>query len=267
MLGLNTGLIWSLEHRTHRYYRNFMIPKGKGFRQIAAPKIALKIIQKWIATQLERLYSPQEHVFGFVAGRSHIAAASKHCGARWVLSLDIKDFFPSTPQFVIQAVFTNLGYGRVGADVLSSLCCLHGVLPQGAPSSPVLSNLALAEVDSRLSELATRRNATVSRYADDIVLSGSDDYPEDLLEEVSQLFVDTPWQLSRQKTKLSKSPSRLKVHGLLVHGEKIRLTKGYRNKIRALRHSYAAGKIRAEDMSRIRGHIMYANQIERFRQS
>ena len=101
MLGLNTGLIWSLEHRTHRYYRNFMIPKGKGFRQIAAPKIALKIIQKWIATQLERLYSPQEHVFGFVAGRSHIAAASKHCGARWVLSLDIKDFFPSTPQFVI----------------------------------------------------------------------------------------------------------------------------------------------------------------------
>lgn len=263
MLGVNPGIIWSLEHRTHRYYRIFSIPKGKGFRIINAPKIALKIVQKWISIHLCKLYDPPAHVFGFIKGRSHIEAAKVHCGAKWVLSVDIEDFFPSTPQQLVRNAFSNLGYGQVGAELLSSICCLRGVLAQGAPSSPILSNLVMDVVDGRLCEIAKQYNLILSRYADDIVLSGKEDIPNELLTQIDQVFKGTPWKLSPQKTALDALPKRLKVHGLLVHGDKIRLTKGYRNKVRALKHLYSEGRIKEQDAARVRGHIQYANQIEK----
>ena len=96
MFGLNAGIVWSMQNRPLRYYRSFRIPKGNGEREIDAPRVLLKIIQKWLSVQLARAYAPPVHVYGFVPNRSHIDAATVHCGARWVFSLDIANFFPST---------------------------------------------------------------------------------------------------------------------------------------------------------------------------
>jgi RNA-directed DNA polymerase len=121
MIGLNAGLVWSMRHRPARYYRSFTIPKGRGVRNIDAPRVLLKIIQKWISVHLERIYVPPDHVFGFVPGRSHIGAAMVHCNARWVLSLDIASFFPSTRLHQVIHALRSVGYGAQSADLLANL--------------------------------------------------------------------------------------------------------------------------------------------------
>ena len=83
MLGINSGLVWSFIQRPRRHYRTFNLPKGAGVRSIAAPRVALKIVQKWLSVHLSVAYQAPDHVFGFVAGRSHLEAALHHTGAEW----------------------------------------------------------------------------------------------------------------------------------------------------------------------------------------
>lgn len=262
MFGISPGLVWSFVARTPRHYREFSIPKGSGKRLIQAPKVSLKIIQKWLSVQFERVYSPPSHVFGFVQGRSHVMAAIQHSGASWVFSVDIKDFFQTTPQSLVVHSFRKLGYEADGAALIASLCCYNGFLAQGAPSSPIISNLCFSDTDMVLASLADKYKIRVTRYADDIVFSGNSDFSEALIDDVRELFEDGPWKLALNKTELAMAPKqRLKVHGLLVSGNAVRLTKGYRNRIRGFQHALKIGKVREEDLNRLKGHINYAKMV------
>ena len=262
MLGINPGLLWSFEYRPAKHYRRFTIPKGNGReRVIIAPRVALKVLQKWLSVQLQRSYVPSNHVFGFIPGRSHIEAAKVHRRADWTYSVDIADFFPTTPLHVIQEVFESLGYRVEASEMLARICCYQGFLAQGAPSSPVLSNLALRHIDAQLAWLAEVFDVRLSRYADDIVFSGVGAFPDKLATEIEGLFVRAPWALAPDKTEFRSLPARLKVHGLLVHGEEVRLTKGYRKKLRAYAHLMANGRVRQEDRQKIAGHLQYERHV------
>lgn len=263
MLGINPGLLWSFEYRPGKHYRIFRIPKGaQGQREIVAPRVALKVVQKWLSVSLQRCYAAPDHVFGFVPGKSHLDAAKVHRLARWTFSIDIANFFPSTPAQVVSEAYQRLGFGAESAAMLARLSCYRGFLAQGAPSSPVLSNIALAAIDRRLSEISQRFGARLSRYADDIVFSGTDDFPHGLRDELVNLLVDTPWTLADEKTEFNQLPARLKVHGVLVHGPQIRLTKGYRNKLRAYAYLASQGRIRENDALRVAGHLRYGLQVQ-----
>lgn len=264
MFGLNPGVVWSLMNRPHRHYRTFNIPKGDGVRQISAPRVLLKIIQKWIAFHLAKLYVHPSHVYGFIQSRSHVEAAAIHCGANWVFSADIADFFPSTSERTVNNAFRSLGYGPQSSELLSKLSCLNGGLAQGAPSSPVLSNLCMKVVDGQLDSLAERHAIRLTRFADDIVFSGYGVPPDDLEKAVRDIVTENGWAIAEKKVSLDRSPSRLKVHGLLVHGDSVRLTKDYRNRIRAYRHLLENNKIREDDLQRVLGHLEYSNFIEKF---
>jgi hypothetical protein len=261
MLGLNPGLLWSFEKRPHKYYRHFIIKKGTGVRHIYAPKVAIKMIQKWCSIHFNRCYEAPSHVFGFVPGRSHLQAANVHLGASWVFSCDVRDFFPSTTSDIVAQSLVSLGYEEESASYIGKFLCYNGGLAQGSPASPVISNVAFRNVDNSLEKLAEQYSARLSRYADDIVFSGADKFPEGLPVAIGQLFGELPWKLAPEKTEVSISPQRLKVHGLLVHGDRIRLTKGYRNRIRAYNHLLEAQKIREDDFRRVRGHVLFAKQV------
>lgn len=266
MTGYNTGFVWSLVDRAEKYYRVFYIPKGVQRRQIEAPKVALKLIQKWFSVHFERMWQPHDAVHGFVRGRSHISAALKHVTAEWVVSVDIENFFPSTLKLDVRAALIRLGYQSEGAlSIIESLCCRYAKLAQGAPSSPILSNIALHPVDQRVSAIADLHGANFTRYADDIVLSGTGKVPENIMGELAAVFEGTSWHLSERKRLVSQLPNRLKVHGLLVHGAHIRLTKGYRNRLRAFRYLLERGAIDEADRRKIEGHLNYAHQVERER--
>lgn len=271
MTGYNPGFVWSLVHRAHRHYRLFWLPKGgRDFRQIEAPKVALKAVQKWLSVHFERHWSAQEAVHGFVKGRSHITAAKVHLGADWVISADIMNCFPSTTAADVRNALNKLGYQTDDSlSVLTPLLCYGTRLSQGAPTSPVLSNIALDMVDSHLTAYAAQFGFKLTRYADDIVISGKSEQlaaaggHEAVFGILKSMFAGTSWALSEQKLSFDQLPKRLKVHGLLVHGNSIRLTKGYRNRIRAFKHLAAKNKIADRDLTRIHGHLNYASQIDK----
>ena len=266
MFGVNPGIIWSFIERPRRYYRSFTIPKGKGERQIFAPKVGLKIIQKWIATQLQQSLVFADHVYGFVPGRSHLQAAKIHTEARWVYSIDIEDFFPTTPKEVVVSSLQRMQYDPDSAGMIASLCCFGGFLAQGAPSSPVLSNLCMTDIDGDLARLATKLNLRLTRYADDITFSSCTEFPAQLPDRLITIFADSPWKIADAKTHFAQVPKRLKVHGLMVNGPSVKLTKGYRNRLRAYRHILNSGRCKTEDIAKISGHLAFAEQVNQLRE-
>ena len=101
-----------------------------------------------------------------------------------------------------------------------------------------------------------------TRYADDITFSGKGEFPEEIKSVVKNAIESRGWKIAPAKEFLAKRPNRLKVHGLLVHGKKPRLTKGYRNRIRAFRHLLAKDAVDPEDFPWVMGHLSYATSVE-----
>lgn len=264
LFGVSSEFIGAMTRAPQRYYRVFKIKKGKKIRTIEAPRIALKLIQRWFGYYIARGVALPECVFGFIPGRNGvIEAAKKHCSAEWVYSLDLRDFFPSINTTLVVVALKAVGYSDQAADIVSRLCTLNGRLPQGSPASPVLSNLVFLQTDYALNKIADSFGIRYSRYADDLVFSGVGTTPKDLQSQVRAVLDEHEWQIAEEKVHLAKLPARLKVHGLLVHGTKPRLTKGYRNRIRAYRHLIANERIVDKDIAMVKGHITYAYLIER----
>ena len=263
LFGYSTKFVNALSQRNWKYYRTFVIRQGRKRREIQAPKVALKVIQKWFGYHLANAVSVDDNVFGFVTGKSAPQAAARHTNARWVYSVDIENFFPSTPKGVLEPALMKIGYSDKAASLLSGLLCYMNNLAQGSPASPVVSNIVFGDFDHHLRTIAEQNNIRFTRYADDIVFSGSEKFPDVIKSQVKALFSGTCWTLCEKKEYFAEIPKRLKVHGLLVHGDKPRITKGYRNKIRAYKYLLKTGSIREEDITRIIGHIKYAESIDK----
>ena len=264
LFGFSNDFIYTLATKPNKFYRSFSIRKGKKTRQIFAPKVGLKVIQKWLVSHLSNAIEFQPHVLGFVKGKSFADASKIHIGARWVLSIDIMDFFPSINKTnVIQSLLSE-GYSQKSAELIADLCCLNNVLAQGSPASPVLSNLFMKEIDLKLVQLSQTYNVCLSRYADDITFSGIEDYPESLLHELKVIFNESGLSLNTKKNYFADASQgqRLMVHGLLVKQDKIALTKNYRNKLRAYKHMIENNKVAEKDIIRLTGHINFSEFIE-----
>ena len=155
-------------------YRSFSIPKRRaGLRTIRAPSSNLKIIQRNIADELEKLVFLRPCVNGFVAGRDIIRNASAHVGHAHILNIDLEDFFGSINYGRIFGLLTKQPFNlhRKIAAAIAQACTCENLLPQGAPSSPLLSNLVCAKLDSELSRFAAAYRCSYTRYADDMTFS------------------------------------------------------------------------------------------------
>nr|WP_249426446.1 reverse transcriptase family protein [Enterobacter bugandensis] len=269
-IGISPHFINSLIRNKNKYYRAFTIAKGKGKgkRVIEAPKVSIKLIQAWLAFHLSNNDNLKlcDAVHGFIPGQHGIyEAAKKHCGCDWVLSIDLKDFFHSISYRRVVNAFEQLGYTVAQAEKIAEITTYNTHLPQGAPSSPVISNLVFNDTDDAIVRFLDGKEICYTRYADDLTFSGSDvRYDiEKLKTDLLQLISNCGWVVANEKTHIAKAPNRLKVHGFLVHAEIPRLTKGYRNKIRAYNHLINSGKVDAEDLDVIRGHVNYGKFIDK----
>jgi len=167
---LKAALYW--RHRTN--YRVFELSKRRGgTRVICAPTGVLRLIQTRLSHILQDVYQPKPCVHGFRRGRSIVTNARQHVGRRYVLNVDLKDFFPSVNFGRVRGMFMAQPYSLPPkvATVLAQICCYKNELPQGAPTSPVVSNMICARMDSELQRLARRHKCSYSRYADDLTFS------------------------------------------------------------------------------------------------
>ncbi len=163
--------------RDRQKYKRFHIPKKRGgHREISAPPPSLKIMQRKIATALLALHPPKPSSHGFLRGRSVVSNARRHEGQRVVGNIDLQDFFPTIHLGRIVRALENppFGMGEDAARVVAQVCCdENGRLPQGAPSSPIVSNIICRTLDDRLQQLARQHGCRYTRYADDITFSTS----------------------------------------------------------------------------------------------
>lgn len=213
------------------FYGSFEIGKkseGKS-RRIDAPTPQLKSIQRRIARELASIYDPPSCVHGFLEGRSIVSGAGHHVGCPIILSLDLRDFFPSIVEKRVQGMFMAkpLSFPMEVASALTGLCCYRGSLPQGAPTSPVLSNMICMRMDKQLSSFAHARGVYYTRYADDITFSGKSkravnrlidvDSPDLLCAEIREIIRKNGFEVNEAKSHAARKTERQVVTGIVVN--------------------------------------------------
>ncbi len=223
------------------HYRRFALPKKTGGeRIISAPMPRLKRAQYWVLDKLLAHAPIHPAAHGFLRGRSIVSNATPHVGQAVVINLDLKDFFPSIGMPRIRGVFTQLGYSKQVATTLALLCTeaateevsvdgetfhvAHGprVLPQGAPSSPALTNLLCRRLDARLQGAAAKLGFAYTRYADDLTFSGGEPTRKlagKLLWRVKQIVIDEGFTPHPDKQHVMRDSQRQSVTGLVVNAK------------------------------------------------
>ncbi|HWU89863.1 MAG TPA: reverse transcriptase family protein [Kofleriaceae bacterium] len=238
-------LRWLAYHRevdSGTHYHRWLVPKRDGSpRLISAPKPELKRIQRWIAREITEHLPIHGAAHGFVAGRSIATNATVHATARVVVKLDIKGFYPTVTTRRVKGLLRRAGLGEQVATLLALLVTespreevvTHGrtyyvatgprSLPQGAPTSPSITNALCLRMDCRLSGLARKLGCRYTRYADDLTFSWHGPAPEGgtevgaLLRAVRQIVQSEGFAIHTKKTRVMRKGARQKVTGLVVN--------------------------------------------------
>lgn len=212
------------------FYTQIQIPKKNGdFRNIEIPSDRLKSIQRWILRNILDGIEVHESCYGFKKGKSIYDNAVLHVGKECVLNMDLKDFFPSISQKDVFNIFYKKGYTKKVSYYFAKILTKDGVLPQGSPASPMISNIVAKHLDIRLSELAKCYNAVYSRYADDITFSGVYNI-KNMIPVVTKIIEEENFHVNEKKTRYAYYYQRQEVTGLIVN-KKVSVPKKYLREI------------------------------------
>jgi retron-type reverse transcriptase len=263
-------------------YIRFTIPKRDGSeRSICAPKKQLRWTQRQILDQILSKIQPHDAAHGFREDRSTVTNATPHLGAQLLLKFDLTDFFPTVHYYRVVGLFTRLGYtvgdarfrssddAQAIAPVLARLCCYtpdpqkwrNALMPQGAPTSPALSNLVCRRLDARLTGLAQGNGGVYTRYADDLTFS----FKSKELNIgrfrwwVDQICHQEGFFVNQRKFRVIRASQRQVVTGIVVNDE-LRLPRDERRRFRAILHN--CRKLGVESQSR--GHARFADYLRGF---
>lgn len=258
---LNTLIYYCKYKQSSKCYTSFLLKKKNGGeRLIVAPNKQLKYIQKRLSDILYDIYSPKKIATGFIKERSIATNASVHANKRIVLNIDIADFFNSIHFGRVLGVFSkppfNFGYNI--ALAITQLVCYNGVLPQGAPTSPIISNFVCRTLDNELAALSHKYKILCTRYCDDITFSTkAKELPQPIAylnnghieigQELSQIFQKNKFNLNYSKVRLQNSHSRQMVTGVVVNEKPNILNWKYRKFRTILYFAYRNGLIKGAE--------------------
>jgi RNA-directed DNA polymerase len=251
-------LIYYLYRMPHENkYDSFFIPKKSGEqRAILSPCPSLKIIQQKLNYIFSLIYEPKICVHGFVRGRGIVANAEAHMGRRrnYVFNIDLRNFFPSINFGRVRGMFIAWPYLLPAnvATILAQICCFDNQLPQGAPTSPMISNMICARLDSELLTLAKKYRCVYTRYADDITFSTSvarfprallitdrstDQIQFELGSELKNIILSNGFDVNLSKIRLKSRDRRQEVTGLTVN-DFPNVSRKFIRQIRAMLHAW-----------------------------
>lgn len=219
--------------KIEKNYRQFVIPKKNGGeRHIRAPKKILKEIQTRLKDALSEYYTPYKCVHGFIDGNSIRTNSEHHVNKVFVLNVDLENFFETITFGRVRRLLVSrsIGLPKPLATVIAHICCFDGKLPQGAPTSPLLTNMICKRMDRELTELAEENSCYYTRYADDITFSfshgisrnnGSIVYTEDGVvhpgHRLASIINSNGFIINNKKTRLQSNRQRQVVTGLVVN--------------------------------------------------
>ena len=231
-MGIKYPEINNLIFGTKSFYREFKIPKRRGgYRTIQSPYPSLLSCQKWIYDNILQKIETHPCAYAYKKNCSIIKNASVHLNENVVLKLDLSDFFMSIPKSWVINFFSNIGYSGNVSIALASLCCLNDSLPQGAVTSPALSNILVSSLDERLYRLASVFQLNYTRYADDMVFSGKK-ISKSIIKYIAEIIESFGFTLNTKKTKLLIKKKQKIVTGIDITGSKLTLPRNTRREIR-----------------------------------
>lgn len=261
-------------------YNTLEIPKKNGdTRTICVPNKNLKKVQKKLYNKLSTYYDEiktqnnftSKISHGFEKNRSIVTNAEVHKNKRYVVNLDLLDFFPSINFGRVRSYFIKNNYFEINDDIatiLAQLTCYKGTLPQGAPTSPLIANMICNIMDIRILKIAKKYCLDYTRYADDLTFSTNNKYflndYDKFLEDIKNIIHRSGFELNSKKTRLLFSNSRQEVTGLVVN-KKISVPKEYYKNTRAMAHSlYKNGYFLIDDevgtIEQLEGRFSFINQ-------
>lgn len=237
-------------HVFHRYRQFKIKKKSGGFRLITTPRNrSFMVLLQSVNEIFKAVYSPSDYAMGFTKQRSVVTNANIHKGQNYILNIDLKDFFPSIeqPRIWKRLQLKPFNFPIPVANVLAGMCSMKEtrtledgtkkdfyVLPQGAPTSPIITNMICDTLDRRLAGLAKRFGLRYTRYADDITFSSMHNvYQKDgnFRKELVRIIQSQGFTINEKKTRLQKIGSRQEVTGIIV-SDKLNVTRRYVRDIR-----------------------------------
>ena len=231
-LGVSAKMLYTLSNQLHRHYRNVRISKGNGeFRELSVPDDFLKAVQTKIAQNLLAYERISPYAAAYRPGGSPLRNAQPHVGKETLLKMDIRHFFDHIYYPMVKAkVFTADKYSESNRVLLSLLCVHKDALPQGAPTSPVISNIIMRDFDDVVGSWCKERKITYTRYCDDMTFSGSFD-PKVVKTFVKEQLKITGFYVNDKKTVVARNGQQKNVTGIVVN-ERPNTTAAYRKKLR-----------------------------------
>lgn len=285
-------LKWLTYHRktsTINHYTYFTIPKKNGGRrEISAPKTKLKHAQTWIKDNILNCLPIHTIAYGFVMGRNTIDNAKNHVGKAAVVKLDLKDFFPSISFKRVKGLFQSFGYSPAISTLFALLCTepprkevlfadktyhvamADRQLPQGACTSPAITNLLCRRLDEKLTHLAASKGFQYTRYADDLTFSCDETAIKQigsLLSTVRSVIHFEGFTINEEKTRVLRSARRQRVTGIVVN-QKPNLSRKELRNFKALLYNVEKHGLVAENHRKhpnfwayINGYVSYVQMV------
>lgn len=261
----------------NKLYTSFDIPKKNGgIRKINAPFEELKVIQRKLAEVLHKHKKKKRKnnniSHAFEKNKSIITNAKIHRNKRFVLNIDLEDFFESLHFGRIKGFFlknNDFLLSEEVATVIAQLSCYDGKLPQGAPSSPIITNLICEILDHRILKVAKKYKLNYTRYADDLTFSTNDknfiDLQTEFYEKISKELTRAGFKINEKKTRLQFWDSRQVVTGLVVN-KKVNVNRIYYKETRAMAHQlYKQGSFeingKPATLNQLEGRFSFINQL------
>ena len=237
--------------RTDRYLSVQIKKRSGGTRTLWVPRPDFKFLQRRLLYVLTTVYQPKPSAHGFIQQKSILTNAQTHKKKRYVLNADLQDFFPSINFGRVRGMFMAKPYNLLPkvATVLAQICCHENALPQGAPTSPIVSNMLCGQLDAHLQLLGRQLRCSYTRYADDITFSTNvTPFPKELAsldpngdcvlgQELTATITHNGFQINPAKVRLQPDTQRQVVTGLNVN-TRPNVRRRYVRQIRAMLHAW-----------------------------
>jgi retron-type reverse transcriptase len=252
----------------------FTVPKKSGgVRELSAPHKSLAAAQRWIFQSILQGLPTHAAAHGFVRGRSICTNAMPHAGRHMLVNADLKDFFPTITFPRVRGAFESLGYSPAVSTIFALLCTesprrtveyagrkFHvatgpRALPQGACTSPALSNLIARRLDSRLAGIAAKLGWQYTRYADDLSFSATEDVEPDkkigyLLARIRHIAQDEGFHVNEKKTRVLRRSAAMSVTGVVVN-ERPGVRRRQRRRLRAILHNASRSGLASQNRANV----------------
>lgn len=255
-------------------YKTFEISKRSGgTREISVPVTALKLIQQKLNQVLQCVYRRRPSVYSFINNYDIVKNAERHLRRQYVLNIDLKDFFPSITFPRIRGLFMAKPYklNQAVATILAQICCFNSKLPQGAPTSPIVSNMICSKLDNELQRLARKYSCRYTRYADDITFSTQElAFPPALAsidaagkieigDELEHIVLENWFAVNPAKVRLRKRNVCQVVTGIIVN-ESLNVRRQYVRQIRAMLHAWEKYGLENAEKEFLKNHVNKKNR-------